>query len=53
MSKNISKRIIKNLSVKYSQKLLDHAKQSDTDASKTASKRATQKTAESNCWFDW
>ena len=32
----------KNLSSKYSQKLLDHAKQSATDALKTASKRAIQ-----------
>ena len=31
---------------KYSQKLLDHAKQSDTDAFKTATKIAVQKTAE-------
>ena len=37
---------MKNLSGKYSQKLLDHAKQSATDACKTASKRAIQKTAE-------
>ena len=36
----------KNLSSKYSQKLLDHAKQSATNALKTASKRAIQKTAE-------
>ena len=43
MSKNVKK---KNASVKYSQKLLDHAKQSATDAFKTASKRAIQKTAE-------
>ena len=32
----------KNLSRQYSQKLLDHAKQSATDALKTASKRAIQ-----------
>ena len=32
----------KNLSSQYSQKLLDHAKQSATDALKTASKRAIQ-----------
>ena len=32
----------KKLSSKYSQKLLDHAKQSATDALKTASKRAIQ-----------
>ena len=43
MSTNINK----NLSVKYSQKLLDDAKQSGTDnALKDASKRAIQKTAE-------
>ena len=35
--------ISKNLSGKYSQKLLDHAKQSLTDAFKIASKRAIQK----------
>ena len=33
----------KNLSQKYSQKLLDHAKFSTTDALKTASKKAIQK----------
>ena len=36
----------KNVSSKYSQKLLDHAKRSATDTLKTASKRAIQKTAE-------
>ena len=36
----------KNLSNKYSQKPLDTAKKSTTDAIKTASKRAIQKTAE-------
>ena len=35
----------KHLSVKYSQKLLDHAKQSAADSFKTVSKRAIQKTA--------
>ena len=44
--KNICKSISKNLNGKYSQKLLDHAKQSATDALKTASKRAIQKTDE-------
>ena len=34
------------VSRKYSQKLLDHAKEFSTDALKTASKRAVQKTAE-------
>ena len=36
----------KNLSGKYSQKFLDHDKQSATDAFKTSSKRAIEKTAE-------
>ena len=36
----------KNLSNKYSQKLLDSAKKSTTDAIKPTSKRAIQKTAE-------
>ena len=36
----------KNMSNKYGQKLFDTAKKSTTDAIKTASKRAIQKTAE-------
>ena len=36
----------KNMSIKYSQKLVDTAKKSVTDAIKTASKRAIQKAAE-------
>ena len=40
------KYIGKSLSNKYGQKLLDSAKKSTTDAIKTASKRAIQKTAE-------
>ena len=36
----------KSLSNEYGQKLLDRAKKSTTDAIKTASKRAIQKTAE-------
>ena len=36
----------KNMSNKYSQKLVDTAKKSATDAIKTASKRSIQKTAE-------
>ena len=43
MVKSIGKNITKNLSGKYSQKPLDHTKQSDTDALKTISKRAIQK----------
>ena len=55
MGKDISKNISKSLSGKYSpgmlamrQKLLDHAKQSATNAFKTASKRAIQKTVEAS-----
>ena len=39
-------KVAKNMSNKYSQKLLDSAKKFTTDAIKTASKRAIQKTAE-------
>ena len=39
----MGKNIIKNLRMKYSQKLLDYAKQSATDALKTAWIRAIQK----------
>ena len=46
LGKSIGKDINKNLSGKYSQKLLDYAKQSATDAFKTASKRAIQKSVE-------
>ena len=46
MGKNIAKNKSKNLSGKYIQNLLDHAKQSATDALKTTSKRVIQKTAE-------
>ena len=46
MVENVGKNIIKSISSKYSQNFLDHAKQSATDALKTASKRAIQKTAE-------
>ena len=38
-------KVVKNMSNKYSQKLADTAKTSATDAIKTASKRAIQKTA--------
>ena len=48
MSKNIGKNMSKNLSVKYSQKSLDHTKTSATDAFKTSSKRVTQKNSRSN-----
>ena len=44
-------KIARNLSNKYSQKLLDSAKKSTADAIKTASKRAIQKTAEATGVF--
>ena len=43
---SFDKNMSKNLSNKYSQKLLDTAKKFTTDAIKTASKRAIKKTAE-------
>ena len=43
---SFAKNVGTHLSNKYSQKLLDTAKKSTTDAIKTASKRAIQKTAE-------
>ena len=43
VGRNIGKNIRKNLSNKYSQRLIDHAKQSAIDTLKTASKRAIQK----------
>ena len=46
MGRTIGKNTSKNLSSKYSQILLDHAKQSTTDAFKTHSKKVIQKTAE-------
>ena len=47
-AKNMGRNIYKNLNNKYSQKLLDHAKQSAADALKTSSKRAIPKRAEAN-----
>ena len=46
MGRNIGNKISKNLRGKYSQKLLDHAKKSATDAIKTSSKIVIQKTEE-------
>ena len=43
---SFAKNIGKDVSSKYSQKLVDTGKKSATDATKTASKRAIQKTAE-------
>ena len=45
-AKNMDKIISKSFSGKYSQKLLDYAEKSATDALKTFSKKAIQKTAE-------
>ena len=39
MGKKVGKNINKNLIIKHSQKLLDHAEKSATDAFKTASKK--------------
>ena len=46
MGRDIGKNISKNLSGKYSQRLLDHTKQSLTDALKITSQRVIQITAE-------
>ena len=46
MGKKISKNISKSLSDKYNQKLLDHAKQSATNALKTNSKNVIRKIVE-------
>ena len=46
MGKSVGKSMSKNVSGEYSQKLLDHAEQSATNALKTPSKKVIQKTAE-------
>ena len=43
---SFAKNMVKRLSNKYGQKLLDSARKSTADATKTASKRAIQKTTE-------
>ena len=45
MDKTTGKNINKSLNSKYTQKLLDLAKKSATDANKTSSKKVIQKTA--------
>ena len=45
MTENIGKNVSENLSSKFSQKLLNHAKKSAADALKTVSKKAIQKKA--------
>ena len=54
MGKNNCKNISKNLSGKYSQKPLDQAEQSATDAITTTSSKVIKKknNSKSNCWFD-
>ena len=47
MTKSIGKNVNKNLSGRYSQKLLDHAKQTAADAFKITSKSAIQNKADS------
>ena len=46
LSKNIGKNFSKNVSGRYRQKLLDHSKQSSTDAFETSSKITIEKTVE-------
>ena len=54
MCKNIVKNKSKNLSSKYTQKLLDLANQSTTGALKTASKKVIQKKpSRTNWWVYW
>ena len=48
---SFAKNIGKRLSNKYGQKLIDSAKKSTTDAIKTASKRAIQKTDEATAYL--
>ena len=49
LGKNTGKNISKNLNGKRRQKLLDHAKQSPTDAKK----KGNSKNSKSNWRFDW
>ena len=44
-AKNMGRNISKNLLGQYNQKVIHHAKQSASDAFKTASKKSIQKTA--------
>ena len=52
-ARNMGKNINENLSSKYNQKPLDHAKKSATDSRKTASKRTIQKPAEATGDLNW
>ena len=53
MGKNIGKKASKNSSDKYSQKLLDYAKQSATDPIKTTQENSNSKISSSNWRFNW
>ena len=50
---SFAKNMGKNLSNKYGRKLLDSAKNSTTDAIKTASKRTIPKNRRSNWYLNW
>ena len=50
---SFAKDIGKNIISKYSQKFVDSAKKSATDAIKPASKRAIHKKSRSNWRFNW
>ena len=52
-ARKVGKSKSKNLSSKYNQKLLDHAKQSATDALKTASKKNDSKYSRKDWWSNW
>ena len=52
MGKNIGKNISKSLNSKHSQKLLDHVKQSGTNAFKTFQKESFKKQWKQQ-WFNW
>ena len=52
MGKNLDKRMNKNLSSKYRQKVFDYTQQSATYALKNASTKAIQKTAQPNRDFN-
>ena len=53
MGKNIGQIINENVSGKCSQKLLYHAKETATNALKTASTNINLKNNRSNWWFNW
>ena len=53
MGKYNGKNRSKTLSGKYSQKRLDHAKQSATDAPLNYFKKSNSTNGRSNWWFDW